>query len=121
MTDKIFKEGRFKSDEFIETLKKPAKLSGKFKDSLLKELAKGNTFQKPVVYVFILEWSKLDVAQRRKTFEDIRSTIPKFKEDCYPMIKSVACAPIYSISDFVETFPMFDVIIDTNEVDVELD
>ena len=99
--------------EFIDELKKPTKLTGKFKDSLLKELAKGKAFQKPVVYILILEWSKLDAAQRRKTFENIQSTIPRFKEDCFPAIKTANCAPLYNVNEFREAFPMFKVTADT--------
>jgi hypothetical protein len=99
-------------DEFIEELKKPAKLTEKFKDSLLKELAKGRAFQKPVVYVIVLERGKLDAAQRRKTFENIQSTLPRFKEDYFPIIKMATCAPIYSISEFSKAFPMFKVTAD---------
>jgi len=100
-------------DEFIAELKKPARLTGKFKDSLLKELAKGKAFQKPVVYVIVLEWSKLDAAQRRKTFENIGSTLPRFREDYFPMIKMATCAPIYNINEFAKAFPMFKVTADT--------
>jgi len=99
-------------DEFIDELRKPAKLTGKFKDSLLKELAKGKAFQKPVVYIIVLEWSKLDAAQRRKTFENIGSTLPRFREDYFPMIKMATCAPIYSMSEFSKAFPMFKVTAD---------
>ena len=96
-------------DEFIEELKKPAKLTGKFKDSLLKELAKGKTFQKPVVYVLVLEWNKFDAAQRRKAFENIRSTIPQFKEEYFSMIKRTTCTPLYNMSEFEKAFSMFKV------------
>jgi len=95
--------------EFIDELKKPAKLAGKFKDSLLKELAKGIEFQKPVVYILILEWNKLDAAQRRKTFESIQSSIPQFKEDYFPVIKMANFAPLCNVNEFRETFPMFKV------------
>ena len=98
--------------EFIEELKNPKKLTGKFKDSLLKELAKGRTFQKPVVYVLILEWSKLDAAQRRKTFENIQSTIPRFKEDYFSTVKKANFAPLYNVNEFIKAFPMFKVTAD---------
>ena len=95
--------------EFIEELKKPVKLTGKFKDSLLKELAKGMVFQKPVVYILILEWSKLDAAQRRKIFENIRNTIPRFKEDYFSTVKSATFLPLFNINGFQVKFPMFKI------------
>jgi hypothetical protein len=94
---------------FLEELKNPAKIAMKFKDSMLKELAKGRTFQKPVTYILILECSEFYSAQRRKTFAEINSAIPSFKEDYFPAIKNASFAPLYNISDFQKSFPLFKV------------
>ena len=94
--------------DFIDELKKPTKISDKFKDSLLKELAKGQSFSKPVIYVLILEWSKFDTAQRRKIFEDIHSVIPSFKENCFLSVKKASFV-LSNINDFQKKFPMFKI------------
>jgi len=95
-------------DEFIEEIKKPAKVAGKFKDSLLRELAKGQSFLTPVLNVLILEWSKFDAAQRRKMQEDIGNVIPKFEEDCFSSVKNTSFV-VLNINDFQKIFPMFKI------------
>ena len=96
-------------EKFIEDLKKPVKIARKFKDSLLKELAKGTGLQKEVLCILILEYNKFDAAQRRKIYEDLRNVIPRFNEDYFPAIKKVDLAPLYNTIDFQDAFPMFKV------------
>jgi hypothetical protein len=90
--------------EKLNELKEPALLSRKLKDTLLKELAKGNHFHKPVKFIYILEWSGFDAAQRRKTYEDINSVIPRFKESDFHAIRGICFSIFFSIRDFQQKF-----------------
>ena len=123
------------SEKFKEQLQ-PRSIATKFKDNLLLELAKGKTFQKPIVYIFILE---LDAAQRRKIFEEIHNDknkgkdkkakekikdvdavkegydnannqIPKFEGDEFSAVKEAIFEKILNIKDFQKKFPQFKVI-----------
>jgi len=96
-------------EKFIADLENPIMISRKFNDSLLKEFAKGKEFQKPVICILILEWSKYDSEQRIKIFENISSTIPKFKEDSFPKIAEMNFKGLHNITSFSEAFPMFKI------------
>jgi len=66
------------------------KISLKFKDTLLKRLAMGERFLKPIVFILLLEYQEFDSHQRRKLFENISNDIPKFSEDKYSSINSIS-------------------------------
>jgi len=96
-------------EKFIDELKTPAKVTGKFKDSLLKQLAQGRVFcHKPIVYVVVLEWHKFDKQQWQRTYDNIKNTMPSFKEDCFSSIKSIMFMML-DVGKFQKTFPMFKV------------
>jgi len=61
----------------------------KLKDTLLRSLAMGEWFSKPVIYILILEFNDLDYSQRRLLLEQISSNVPKFSESCFTSIHSV--------------------------------
>lgn len=93
---------------FMEELETPSKISGKFKDSLLKELAKGSVYSKPIVFVLVLECNAIDILQRRKIYTNLSCAIPQFKEDMFPCVKSVSFA-LFDVRSFQEAYPMFKV------------
>lgn len=93
---------------FIEELESPAKISGKFKDSLLKELAKGETFVKPIEYILVLECESLNSAQRHRIFTQVSCAVPQFKEAFFPAIKSASFS-LFDITSFQKSFPLFKV------------
>ena len=65
-------------------------ISLKLKDTLLKKLAMGGNFSKPVVYILLLEFIDLNFQQRRVLFENINSCLPKFSEEKFLSIHSVS-------------------------------
>ncbi|MCL2812682.1 MAG: hypothetical protein FWD25_12450 [Clostridia bacterium] len=81
----------------------------KLKDSLLRQLARGECFSKPVKYVVVLECTEFDALLRLKLFEDVNSALPKFNEDEYAAIKRVEFHRICNIDDFMEDYSMFEV------------
>jgi hypothetical protein len=64
-------------------------IRSKLKDTLLKKLAAGEHITKPVIYILLLEFKDLNFQQKRKLFENIGSSIPRFLESEYSAIHSV--------------------------------
>ena len=79
-----------------------SKIAGKFKDSLLKELAMGVEFSKPITCIFILQYGKIDARQKSRIYESINGRIPAFKEDIYKSVKCVKFAKLYNKEEFFE-------------------
>jgi len=85
------------------------KLSSKFKDSLLKELAMNKEFAKPIIYILFLEFDEFDSAQRRFLYERVSSRIPRFaEEDVYKSVKRVRFY-LHNRLEFLTVYDMFDV------------
>jgi len=92
--------------EFLEDIKNKEyslKMAVKFKDSLLKELATGKIFSKPIVYIFILEYKSFDARQRGKIYEQINGHIPAFKEAAYTSVKNIKFI-LYNRDEFIKNY-----------------
>ena len=55
------------------------KMAMKFKDSLLKEVTTGKYFDKPIIYLILLEFSAFDINQRMILLNKIRNTFRYLK------------------------------------------
>ena len=64
-------------------------ISFNFKDTILNELAKGRTFDKPIVCILLLEYYDYNLQRRRILYQNISERIPKFTETDYRIIHSV--------------------------------
>ena len=92
---------------FLEEMKSSEfslKMAVKFKDSLLKELAMGNAFDKPIICIFLLEYTKFDARQRSHLYERINSRIPKFEEKIYKSIQSIKFKLLHSKNEFISDY-----------------
>lgn len=84
------------------------KIVAKLKDSLLKELAKGNRFLKPIEYILFLEYKEFNTAQQRIIFERVNSCLPRFIEEEYISVKRISFA-IYNMSQFKKAYAAINV------------
>ena len=97
-------------DSFLSDLSEFVdKIATKFKDTLLKELAMGNEFPKPIVYILFLEFDRFDAAQRRLLLERIGSHIPRFHEIGYKRVERISFA-ICDAAEFLMSYSDFSVI-----------
>ncbi|MCL2054370.1 MAG: hypothetical protein FWG90_08080 [Oscillospiraceae bacterium] len=80
----------------------------KLKDTLLKRLAKGEIFTKPIVYVLLFEFRGFDYEQRRRLFELIKTNFPRFAEDEYSSIHSIKFL-LYDSKNFKEKYTDFNI------------
>lgn len=105
------KKARLKNrTQFLEEMKQKEfslKMAMKFKDSLLKELAMSNTFNKPIIYILIIEYNGFDMRQRSRLYESINGRIPKFGEKIYRAIDSIKFK-LHTKEEFTKTY-MFNV------------
>ena len=93
--------------EFLEEMKSKEfslRIAVKFKDSLLKELVMGNTFDKPIIYIFLLEYNGFDARQRSRLYESINGRIPKFEEKIYKLVQSIKFKLLHSKNDFISDY-----------------
>lgn len=97
---------------FLEEMKLPLyplKMSTKFKDSLLKELASGKVFTKPIHYILLLEFSKFDAGQRRLLYQKINNFIPRFsEEEIYRSVKNIRFI-LHNKNEFISAYNTFNV------------
>ncbi|MDR2570042.1 MAG: hypothetical protein LBD23_07060 [Oscillospiraceae bacterium] len=98
-----------RNDFLLDPKEFSLKMSAKFKDSLLKELAMGNKFPKPIVYILFLEHRQFDIAQKRLLFERINNHIPKFAEESFSSVHKIS----FMLSDkshFESAYDVFSVV-----------
>ena len=104
-------EKRKKSLEELQKELYPYKIGEKYKSMLLRKWASGDVYPKPIVCIFVLEFSKLTKAERAKLKVDIFNRIPfslnkpefggrKHLEKRFELL---------SFSEFQAMFPMFTV------------
>jgi hypothetical protein len=85
----------------------PLKMAMKFKDTLLKEVITGKSFDKPIKYLILLQFSMFDTNHRIMLLNKIREHIPLFKESTYKAVESIAFLGIMTVDEFCEKYPCF--------------
>ena len=99
--------------EFLSELnldKYPLKMAMKFKDTLLKEVVSGKTFEKPVTYLILLQFTSFDANQRLILLNKIREHIPLFKEPEYKAVERVSFSGVMNVKDFLDRYPEFCIV-----------
>ena len=88
----------------------PIKMSAKFKDSILKELAAGRKFVKPIKYILLLECGEIDPKQRSTLLQRINGKVPKFSENGYSSVSKISVA-VYNRKEFLNEYTDFKIIV----------
>ena len=84
------------------------RIAKKFKDSLLKEFAKGRRFPNPIVCILLHEFAKFDARQKLRLHELINGQIPRFAEDEFIAVNGI-CFWLCNREKFVSKYNTFSV------------
>lgn len=97
--------------QFLDKLRNqnfPFDMVKKFSDTLMARLAMGETFAKPIRYIYILEFSAFGSYERMKLFEKVNDRIPKgLKNEVFTKVNSIDGFDLLTVEKFKNEYPDF--------------
>lgn len=100
-------------DEYLARLQDtifPNAVVKKFSDTLLAQLAMGRSFQKPVQYIFILEFGAFSSYERQRLFDKVNHRLPVgLNHKVFTNVALVKNFKLLTIAQFEEQYQEFAV------------
>ena len=107
---KATKESREKFFNDLENDFYPYKIGAKFTNMLLRKWVAGSFYNKPIIFIFILEFKNLNPGERRRLEERISQRLPfSLNNPDFKAKEVLEDFELLSIEEFCEKYPQFSV------------